>query len=267
MLEFTEVTDPIQVISLPPLYLGMIAADHANLIAAERCVDDCAILAHAYAQLGIAAEVRLTELLITDPHTSKSTTHGSRAPRWETDPLDGDLLHGHTVVWLPDHHCLIDPTSSQFPELAGHDLGPVIARPTSEDKGEGPAGPTGRHEQVHARHGRFELAYTLASTAESTALLDHPILHGDGHRRRGLNVASATIRLIGASILQAHVQQIPHPRTAALVAAVADLTDTRTPEGDWRFVLPDPTGNQVEVRLDEVPLAVDLPQARINVPG
>lgn len=101
MLELTQVTDPIQVISLPPLYLGIVAASHAHLVAAERCVDDCAILAHAYAQLGIAAEVRLTELLITDPYTSKSTTHGSRAPRWETDPLDGDLLHGHTSSGFP----------------------------------------------------------------------------------------------------------------------------------------------------------------------
>lgn len=143
----------------------------------------------------------------------------------------------------------------------------MIARPTSGDKADSPALPAGRHEQVHARHGRFELAYALASTAESTTLLDHPILHGDGHRRRGLNVASATIRMIGASIPPARIPQIPHLRTAALAAAVAGLTDMRTAEGDWRFVLPEPTGGWVEVKLDEVPLADDLPPARINIPG
>jgi hypothetical protein len=66
-----------------------VAADAARTVAAayglpaERCVNDCLTVAHAYAQLGIAAEVRITELTVTDSvtGTAPSTSALSRSGR------------------------------------------------------------------------------------------------------------------------------------------------------------------------------------------
>src|ERR1017187_2559090 len=84
LLEYGDPADPVQVTALLPLFLDAVAADHR--LPAERCLDDCVVLAHAYAQLGIAAEVRAAELVITSAATGHSSTHGSLNPRW-TDGL------------------------------------------------------------------------------------------------------------------------------------------------------------------------------------
>jgi hypothetical protein len=101
-----DASDPLQVIALPPLIIDMIAAKYGA--PAERCADDCVILACAYAQLGITAQVRVAELAINDSLTGTSTVDGSLETRWQ----DG-MFHGHTVLWLPAHECLVDPTAGQ----------------------------------------------------------------------------------------------------------------------------------------------------------
>jgi hypothetical protein len=37
------------------------------------------------------------------------------------------MIHGHTVTWLPEHVCLVDPTARQYEEIADYREGPVIA--------------------------------------------------------------------------------------------------------------------------------------------
>src|ERR1017187_8227598 len=87
-------------------------------------------------------------------------------------------------------------------------------------------------------------------------MLDHPVMRAaeDGHRRRGMNVAAAAVRLLADFLPAQQARLIPHPRAAALTNAVRDLPDHRTPEGDLRFMLPGPEGNPVAARLDEIPL-------------
>ncbi|MGH3305025.1 MAG: hypothetical protein ACRDOK_25825 [Streptosporangiaceae bacterium] len=87
-----DVSDSLQLTSLPPLFLDLVAAGYGDAIPAERCVDDCLILIYAYAQLGIAAQVRAAELVITRASAGQDITYGTLAPWWE----DG-MLHGHTV--------------------------------------------------------------------------------------------------------------------------------------------------------------------------
>ena len=55
-----DLADPLTPITMPALFPEMVAA--AYDLPAERCVDDCLTLAYAYAQLGMAAGVRTTEL-------------------------------------------------------------------------------------------------------------------------------------------------------------------------------------------------------------
>jgi hypothetical protein len=234
----------VQVTALLPLFLDAVAADHR--LPAERCLDDCLVLAHAYAQLGIAAEVRAAELVITSAATGQSSTHGSLAPRWQR------LMHGHAVVWLPGLAHLADVTAGQYPEIAAAGHGPVIAACTLLPGSDA----AGDVVQVDVPWDGLLLAYTLAPLATTAIMLDHPVMRAeeDGHRRRGLNVASAAVRLLADWLPAGQARLIPHPRAAALTEAVRDLPGHRTAAGDLRFMLPGPDGNPVAARLDEIPL-------------
>ena len=155
VLEEVDPSDPVQVIALPPLFIDMVAAKHG--LPAERCADDCVVLAYAYAQPGIAAQVRAAELAIADPVTGTATVHGTLQPCWQ----DG-MLHGHTVLWLPAFGYLVDPTAGQYFEdpVMGDDGGPVIIGSTG-----GPAaGGTGPRGLIRAEGQRASLLlrYTLA---------------------------------------------------------------------------------------------------------
>lgn len=121
-----DLSDPLTLTSIPPLFLNVAAAAYIDILPAERCVDDCMVLAHAYAQMGMPAQVRAAEIAVVDAVTGARDVHGNLRPRWE----DG-MLHGHTVVWLPDSQHLVDPTIEQYEEIAAYGEGPIIAAPGS----------------------------------------------------------------------------------------------------------------------------------------
>jgi hypothetical protein len=245
-----DVSDPLQLTSLPPLFLDLVASGYGEAIPAERCIDDCLILVHAYAQLGIAAQVRVAELIVTRVSTGQCITHGTLAPWWE----DG-MVHGHTVVWIPTLGHLVDVTAEQYDEIAACRGGPVIAaRPVdvSDDV-----------RRVETRRGDLLLTYTLAPAAVTVALLDHPVVRaeGGGHRRRGINVASQVVGWLAERQPPERIRLILNRRAAALVEAVRDLPEQPTADGDSRFVLPGPHGEPVIVRLDDIPLPEGTPSA------
>jgi hypothetical protein len=231
---------------VPPLLIDAIAAEHG--LPAERCLDDCLTLAHAYAQLGMCAQVRAAELAVTVPD-GRSATYGSLMPRWE----DG-MVHGHAVVWLPGPAHLIDVTACQFPPVAAEGLGPVIAAGAALPRRASQAGGTDR---VGVMWGDLQLVYTLAPITVTAAMLDSPVMArpDDQHRRRGMNVAAETVRLLAASLPARRLPMIPHPRAAALALAVGDLSACQDQNGDWQFILPGP----VTVRLDQIPLPDGTP--------
>ena len=159
-----DTSDPLQLTSLPALFLDLVASGYGNVIPAERCADDCLILVHAYAQLGIAAQVRAVELVVTRASAGQRVTHGTLAPWWE----DG-MLHGHTVVWIPALGHLVDVTAEQYDEIAACHGGPVIAAsPASAGRDD--------IQQVEIRRGDPLLTYTLAPATVTAALPDRP--HG-----------------------------------------------------------------------------------------
>ena len=131
LLEYGDSADPVQVTALLPLFLDAVAADHR--LPPERCLDDCVVVAHAYAQLSITAEVRAAELAITTA-TGQSSTHGSLNPRWQ----DG-LIHGHAVVWLPGLAHLADVTAGQDPrsqrQATGRSSPPAPCSPAATPPG------------------------------------------------------------------------------------------------------------------------------------
>ncbi len=254
-MKYRAPSDPMQVPSLPPLFIDLIAA--RDLAPLERCLDDCMTLVHAYAHLGIPAELRAAELAVTNTSTKASITHGSLAPRWE----DG-MIRGHTVVWLPTLKHLIDITAEQFPELAALNEGPIIARDV--DRRPSDAVPT----RTTIKRKNLLLTYTLAPTETTADLLNHPMARAEAanYRRRGVNVASAAVSILSHSLPPESAQSIPHKRAAALVEAVRDLPGHLTPTEEPRFLLPGPDGRQVVAQLDEIPLPDGTPPvAELNL--
>ena len=221
LLAFGDAADPLQVISVPPLYMDVIVAEAAGVIEEERCADDCVILACCYAHLGIAAEIRAARLTVTDTRDRSSTTHGTLSPSWE----DG-LLHGHTVVWIPAQRCLIDPTILQFLPEDTLSWEAVIAHAAP---GTRPA------ETVTASHGRFRVAYILAPAEATAPLLGYPRMleERDDLLRRGVNIASAALALMAEHLPADRARQSPLT-CRALLTAIRDLSAEQTPAGDWR---------------------------------
>ena len=120
-----SLSDPLPFAALPPLALHAIGSRFGDGRSTERCVDECLALAHAYAELGIEAQVRVAQLTVTDLKTSAQFAHGTLRPHW-----DDSAFSGHTVVWLPAHRQLVDPAAEKFREIAVYKAGPVIAAVT-----------------------------------------------------------------------------------------------------------------------------------------
>jgi hypothetical protein len=238
-----DLTDPLTLIAMPALFLETIVAGYRPVLPAERCVDDCLVLLSAYAQFGLEAEVRVVELTVTDSVTASREVHGNLEPRWE----DG-MIHGHTVVWLPEHRCLVDPTAEQYEEIAAYREGPIIATsapPTAEGT-----------VRVPVTRGYLRLAYVLGTREASAALLDHPYVHeqGDGHLRRGVNIASEVLIRLANHRPAKETTAITFPRMAALAQAVRSMKARTDEEGFLYFSQRGP-GVQTRIRLNEISLS------------
>jgi hypothetical protein len=107
LVAYTDPSDPLQLTAVPLLLIDVIAAE--EMLPPQRCIDDCLTLVHAYAQLGVPAQVHAVELTVTDTATGTSATHGGLDPRWG----DGQI-HGHTIVWLSALGHLVDATAEEF---------------------------------------------------------------------------------------------------------------------------------------------------------
>lgn len=245
-----DLSDPVTLIEMPARFLDLVATTYAHVLPAERCADDCLILAHAYAQFGIAAEVRIAELTVADSATGSRAVNGSLEPRWE----DG-MLHGHTVVWVPGCGCLVDPTAEQYEGIDQYRAGPVIAvtGPPADDNAAGP-------HTVRAERGWLRLTYTLGTRDASAKALDHPRVHGEreAYLRRGVNIASEVLTRLVSRRPARDTAAIPYPRMAALAEAIRNLETRTDGNGDIYFTQRG-HGDDVPVRLDDLPLPGGVP--------
>jgi hypothetical protein len=250
-----KLSDPLPFAALPPLAQHTIRSRFQDTLPPERCVDDCLALAHAYAELGIEAQVRVAELTVTDVTTSAKTVHGTPRPRWE----DG-VFSGHAVVWLPAYRHLIDPAAEQFKEIAVYKAGPVIAAagPAQAD------GPGADEDEVKVTvvRGYLRLAYVLGSRAASAEVLDHPSVRAewDGNRRRGVNVASEVVWLLANERTPTDTAMIPYPRAAALIDAAREVDRHGSLGEDFFFRERGADPSQARpIRLHEIPLPFGTP--------
>jgi len=248
-----DLSDPLTLTSIPALFLNMVAAAYVDTLPAKRCVDDCLVLAHAYAQMGMAAQVRAAEITVVDAVTAARDVHGNLRPHWE----DG-MLHGHTVVWLPDSQHLVDPTIEQYQEIAAYGEGPMIA---AQDNARSEPVPPGNGVRLDVDRGFLRLAYTLASRAVSAVVLDHPHVseEGDGYFLRGVNIASEVVAMLAHSRATQETAAIPNQRMVALIGAVRTMNEVR-PENGFLYFQADRDHSEPR-RLDQILLPAGTPSA------
>lgn len=241
--------------AVPAWFLALLGAGH---VPAERCVDDCVILAHAFAELGVVSQVRVAELTVSDPVTGMGRIFGVCRPEWRNG-----LLDGHTALWLPDAGHLVDTTAGQYPPVAAAHPGPVVTQVLHSPAQDRPAGNGQAAFSVTVPLPAVDLHYALAPLSASSAVLDHPLMtqEAGGHRRRGSNVAALTVSLLADHLPAARSRDIPHPRVAALVDAVRSLPRHQTSDGDWRFEVLTSEGTARACSLAEVPVPHGTPAA------
>lgn len=243
----TDPADPRLVIALPPLFIDLRAEQIGA--PAGRCVDDCLTLAYTYSLLGYTAQIRVAQLQVVEARTGRTWVHGTAAPRWEDD-----LLHGHTVVWLPQAGYLIDVTADQFPPINDRFAGPVIATvPKQQGLQEGFTTDIG--------HAGLTLHYTLAPWRTTQDVLDHPRLRDEesDHRLRGINVAGAAIGLLTEALTPRRTRVLANQRTAALITAARQTTVLDNPEIGPRFVLTAPGEEARLLTVEELLPAAHTP--------
>jgi hypothetical protein len=246
-----RLSDSLPFTALPPLALHALTSRSPGTLSAARCVGECLVLAYAYAELGIEAQVRSAELTVTDPRTGARAVYGSPRPDWQDD-----VFRGHTVVWLPAQRHLIDPAAERFREIAAYKAGPVIAaaRESADDDDE---------VTLTVTRGYLRLAYTLASRAASVVVLNHPAAQAerDASRRRGVNLASEVVWLLANERAADETAGIPYPRAAALIDAARGMDRHGSVGEDFFFRQRGAdTSGAGPMRLHEIPLPASTPE-------
>jgi hypothetical protein len=239
---------------LPPLlWLTHMQGQEAN-----HCVDGCMILHYAYEQLGIVAQPRAVDLVVSDQRTGKKTFYGRPDPFWE-----GTTFVGHCVLWLPRSGRIVDPTVEQYPQVRRYRLGPICGRlalasgsaadQAALDRGELPPG---SHLGVQRKD--LVLLYTTVDHRFNDIVVNAPMVRetAEQYRRAGLNLASQALTLWRLPEVIDRVRQAPYPRLHALLDAIGTAPVTGA-DGDFWFTLPGPAGAEVAVRVDDIALPAE----------
>jgi hypothetical protein len=93
--------------------------------------------------------------------------------------------------------------------------------------------------------------------------VEHPeaIAHAEGHRRTRVNTASLMPDAQRVEGVRGRAMQALHPRLHALLQAVGDAPYESDEAHDVRFHLPDQSGQEEWLRLDEISLPPSTPAA------
>lgn len=250
--------DPIGFAALPALTRYALRTQGLGAPAPANSVAECLLLAHAYAALGIEAQIRVAELTVTDNKTGAQSVHGIPRPHWE----DGRFF-GHTILWLPRYRHLIDPDAERYHEIAAWKAGPVVAAagpadPERSDDGQIP---------ITVTRGHLNLSYSVGPREATAEVLANPVVHTarDTAWDEGANLASEVIWLLASERSDGDTGMIPYPRAAALIDAARGL-DRRGAVGEnvyfaRRGALPG-TG---PFRIHQIPLPDGTPEAATPV--
>ena len=229
----------------------MLWLDHAAGHPRNLCVSACLGLQQTYAELGIAANPRAVDVVVTNQVTDHRTYYGRQDPYWT-----GTTSHGHCILLLPGSGRFVDPTVEQFPELRRYQLGPICGRAvavqgTAEQRAAFARGEFPECSAFGVRRGDLLLLYTVVDPNGAIVTQVPTIaLEEAEHERSARNLASQTLALLAQPEVIGRARQAPHPRVRALL----ELLDGAHPDvidGDWKFTLANDPGHR-PLRLDEL---------------
>ncbi|MEU4089633.1 hypothetical protein [Streptomyces aureus] len=252
MARMLEHAKPDQLVELVLPFLWVALSD--GRAPANICVDACLTLRNAYGQLGVRAELLPVTVAIRKKNGT-GTVYGSLTPSWT-----GTSWNGHCALVLPDSERFVDPTIEQFDEVRKIGMGPMVGRVSMSSR---PGSLVEPGTQMMLQRGDLALTYTVAGPQALASIVEHPeaIAHADGHRRTGVNTASLTLAALRAEGVRDRAMQAPHPRLHALLQALGNAPYESDEAQDLRFCLPDQSGQEQWLRLDEIPLPPDTPAA------
>ncbi|WP_369192427.1 hypothetical protein [Streptomyces sp. R08] len=253
MARMLEHAKPDQIVELVLPFLWAALSD--GRAPANICVDACLTLRNAYGQLGVRAELLPVTVAIRKKNGT-GTLYGSLTPTWT-----GTSWNGHCALVLPDSERFVDPTIEQFDEVRKIGMGPMVGKVAMSTREDGSLVEPGA--QVMLQRGDLTLTYTVAGPGALASIVEHPeaIAHADGHRRTGVNTASLMLAALRAEGVRDRAMQAPHPRLHALLKAVGDAPYEADEAQDVRFRLPEQSGQERWLRLDEIPLPPSTPAA------
>ncbi|RAJ76943.1 hypothetical protein K377_06112 [Streptomyces sp. PsTaAH-137] len=251
MARMLEHAKPDQIVELVLPFLWAALSD--GRAPANICVDACLTLRNAYGQLGVRAELLPVTVAIRKENGT-GTLYGSLTPTWS-----GTEWNGHCALVLPDSERFVDPTIEQFSEVRKLGMGPMVGKVTMSTQEGGSLVQPGA--QIVMQRGDLVLTYTVAGPEALASIVEHPeaIAHADGHRRTGVNTASLTLAALRAEGVRERAMQAPHQRLRALLQAVGGAPYESDEAQDVRFHLPDESGQEQWLRLDEIPLPPGTP--------
>ncbi len=212
---------------------------------ANACVDGCAILLHAYEQLGIAAQLHPVGVEVQDASGNR-VRYATDEPHWAADTV----FVGHTVLLLPELGKLVDPTVEQVPQVRALGTGPLIAAIPLDQVSN-----LSRGDAVFGvPRGDLIIGYTPVQPAYRTVLVDAPLLvaNADRYRRAGINLATLVLNLLREPSIIDRVRQAPYPKIHAFLDAIGDARIEPGGDGDTLIWLPDGASGTVRTRLDEL---------------
>ncbi|MFC8899069.1 hypothetical protein [Streptomyces cinereoruber] len=253
MARMLEHAKPDQIVELVLPFLWVALSD--GRAPANICVDACLTLRNAYGQLGVRAEL-LPVTVAIQKKNGAGTLYGSLTPSWT-----GTEWNGHCALVLPDSERFVDPTIEQFAEVRKIGMGPMVGKVAMSTREDGSLVEPGA--QVVLQRGDLMVTYTVAGPEALASIVEHPeaIAHADGHRRTGVNTASLTLAALRGEGVRDRAMQAPHQRLRALLQAVGDAPYESDEAQDVRFCLPDQSGREQWLRLDEIPLPPSTPAA------
>jgi hypothetical protein len=245
---------PDLMVELLPALLWL---EHAAGHPTNLCVSGCVTLHHAYAALGIEAQPRAVDLVVSNRRTGHRTLYGQPEPYWS-----GSTFHGHCVLWLPGSQRFIDPTVEQYPEVRRYQLGPICGRIAASQatqqqqaalrRGEMPPGAA-----IGLERKDLLLLYTTVDERFSDVVMAGPTVVENlaAARTSGKNLASEALVLPGRPEVIDRARQSPHSHVRALLDVLANADAEVDDAGDWRFHLPSDAGTDwAGRRLDELEL-------------
>ncbi|MEH0930895.1 GNAT family N-acetyltransferase [Micromonospora sp. CPCC 205558] len=196
---------------LPLLWIKMAEGQRANA-----CIDACTQLRYAYQQFGIAAQILPVGVVIHDPDGGR-TRYATDEPSWHDDTT----LLGHTILLLPEHDRLVDPTIEQVPEVRALRQGPVIGRLPEPNRQALHDGKT----SFAVQRADLLIEYQPVRPEHRDRLLNGPLLaRNDAQYRRGaVNLAAMAVQAFRDAGAADRIRQTTtFPRLTALLDAIGD---------------------------------------------